>query len=279
MDTELVPCTYGIDENLLVLTCAQVLVIFPACLLSVEALKGTVAGNIRCGERHLNINQCRCYGVRLSSECVGSSVLSRLFWRWRQEAPVSWFEVCCTCCHFLDFVQTEFCFAFRCPINVVEIRQKYDPLFKGFWIPPVQKRQNMHLSGCRVQFLVNPGFVPYFTQFCCPIVGWIWILRPQKHSVQSENTWSFTLIRFAAASSSRVIRDQRNVFQSHNTCMVYASLSSVSVCTSRCKDCINPCNLEKHSFIATRFKLLVILAQPKTKPRNKHLRIGSKSVH
>ena len=97
------------------------------------------------------------------------------------------------CGHFFGDVHTNVCISFLCSNSVVEHRSHYDPIFKWFWIPPVQIRLNMHLDvnsvstrvfrakihctpqGFQVQFFVKSVFAPYFIQFCCPFGGWIWI--------------------------------------------------------------------------------------------------------
>ena len=45
------------------------------------------------------------------------------------------------------------------------------------------------------------------------------------HIVESENTRTFNLMKFAAASLSNVILDHRNVFRYCKICMLYASLA------------------------------------------------------
>ena len=54
-----------------------------------------------------------------------------------------------------------------------------------------------------------------------------------RHNAESEKTQTFILINRAAGALSHVTVDQRNVFQSCNICMLYASLRSISVFTCR----------------------------------------------
>ena len=76
------------------------------------------------------------------------------------------------------------------------------------------------------------------------------------HNVESQNTCTFSLISFAAGSFSNVLNDQRNVFQSCNTCILYAASRWIKLCTCRCTDCITTCVLGKLLFAATRLNSL-----------------------
>ena len=62
-----------------------------------------------------------------------------------REAPVSWLEFVCKCCHFFGFVQTRFCIAFLCPFNFVRLRNEYDTPVKRFWILPGEIHLNVPL--------------------------------------------------------------------------------------------------------------------------------------
>ena len=64
------------------------------------------------------------------------------------------------------------------------------------------------------------------------------------HNVESENTWTFILINFCCWISKEIL-DHRNVFQSCKICMLYASVRSINVFTSRCADGIKSCVLGK----------------------------------
>ena len=53
-------------------------------------------------------------------------------------------------------------------------------------------------------------------------------------NVKSKATWTLILINSAPGLLSNVILDQRNFFQSCDTCILCASLRSISVCNCRC---------------------------------------------
>ena len=54
-------------------------------------------------------------------------------------------------------------------------------------------------------------------------------------NVKSKATWTLILINSAAELLSNVILDQRNVFQSCDTCILCVSLRSISVCICLCR--------------------------------------------
>ena len=39
----------------------------------------------------------------------------------------------------------------------------------------------LHFSGCHIQLFSKSMIGPHVIQFCCPIVGWIWIEIPTHH--------------------------------------------------------------------------------------------------
>ena len=88
--------------------------------------------------------------------------------------------------------KTNFCVAFLCPFYVVEHRPEYDPFIERFWSLPVQENQKMLLDlngrstlvvrAKRIALLKLPNSIfrqiyarGHTSQFCCPIVVWIWI--------------------------------------------------------------------------------------------------------
>ena len=164
----------------------------------------------------------------------------------------------------------------------LNIDMKYDPIFNGFWISPVQICLNMllvvesgntwwyvpnelHFSGCQTRFSANPCSFHRPSSFVAQVLDGFGFEIP-THSVESGNTWTFILINYAAVSPSNVMLEQRNVCQSCDICMLYAAVPSISVCTCRCTDCIKSGVLVKRFVHRHSLPILVILTQPKSSP-------------
>ena len=223
---------------------------------------------------HESVNHLLFDNVPLSLGCVEISVPPRFFLTYtpRSTSVLAWIVS-----HMLPLlsgiVQTGFCLALLGPFNVVEHRHECDPIFIRLWMSTVQVRlllwtcflmsrvkapgntcqMKCTSRAAEVNFVAHPSVIVPFVMlngsgFEIP-----------THSVESENTWTFILINFAAGSLSNVILDQRHGFQSCHTSILYASLRSISACTCRYTDCnIFLCSdifVHRHSF-----EVLVILA-------------------
>ena len=185
----------------------------------------------------------------------------------------------CNYCHIFGIMPTSSCIASLCPFNVVEHGHEHAPLIKGFRILPVQVFLNMlldfksreapanelHFWGCQIEWEANPCSFLYVIQFCRPIVGWIWIWDSDTQCRIWEPV-NFPPDQFCCWITQQRILDQRNVFQSCNSCMLYASLRSISVFTCRCTDCIKYCVLGKLLFNDIHLRVCVILCQSRWSP-------------
>ena len=83
----------------------------------------------------------------------------------------------------------------------------------------------------------------------CPQFDFTEIFVMLKHYPQLQ--CSYVDFHPAAGRLNNEIRDQRTVFQSCDTCILYASVREITVCTCRCTDCSKTCVLEKFLFIVT----------------------------
>ena len=112
---------------------------------------------------------------------------------------------------------------------------------KCFWICLLSASQmNCTSLAAKLNFSTCPCSFHTSSHFVAQLLDGSGFETP-THDEESENTWTFILIIFAAGSHSNEILDQRNMFQSCNTCTLCASLRSISVFTCRCTDCIKSC--------------------------------------
>ena len=138
--------------------------------------------------------------------------------------------------------------------------------------------RHMHCTSraAKLKSFGKSGFVPYLSQFCCRVVGRIWIIDSNTQCrIWEEVDFHPDQICFWITQQRKC--SPSTCVQSCDTCKMYASLRSISVCTCRCTDCIKSCVLGKLLFIAIRFVVLVLLCSAKMKPVGSRSWTGSKS--
>ena len=239
---------------------------------------------------HEYVNHLQSDNISVSLKFVGISVPPRIFQRGLHETPMSWLELGLQILPHLWHYANKFmyCLSFF-PFKVVEHGNKYDPLIKGFLILPVQVFLNMlswfqeqkHLKiNCtsraaklnerqiRVRSYTSSNFVAQLLDgsgFEIP-----------THNAESEKHVNFRPDQFCCWITQQRILDQRNVFQSCNSCMLYASLRSdqcshLSLYGLHQILCSWETSIQRHPFESLRDPMSV-----KMKPICSRLWIGSK---
>ena len=122
---------------------------------------------------------------------------------------MSWLEMCRNCCHLSGIVQTGF--------NQVLVTMFLDLNGRSTWLYVPHELQ---FSGYQMYFrkIHSPSVRPPMLLPSC----WMDLDSRLQHA-------NFHPDHFSAGSLSNVILDHRNVFQSCNICLLYASLRSISV--------------------------------------------------
>ena len=120
-------------------------------------------------------------------------------------------------------------------------------------------QMNCTSRGCQIQFFDKSVFDPNVLQFCCSILLDGCGCESQTHNVESENTWTFILVNFAAGY-------HRNVFQSCRNWALYASFRSINIFHSSLHRlyqilCAWSALVHRHSF-----EIFVILCKPRWSP-------------